>query len=135
MHHRNAPPCSLLFHFSNVEALSYPILFPLGEPCWQMDMQHFINQGSSSHALLQAEQHNFKFISQSQAQLYIEQYNKLMNPFRTRLRSRSTWCSVVILLPSSYQGPPRNLTKRYDGVMVTVAGTCKSNFFISIHCH
>lgn len=84
---------------------------------------------------LQMEANNLNFIRNQQGHLRVEQYRGLMDHLNDVAKERGVNVGRAVILPSSFQGSPRNMRERYHDAMAIVAKHGKPDLFITMTCN
>ncbi|CAL8069739.1 unnamed protein product [Orchesella dallaii] len=172
----------------NLDALTYPLLFPNGEPGWHIDVpRHLKNKSSNStvdenngdanesnrtksrkkismreyfsyrlserkdfnpllnagkltqqyivDAYVRAEANDLMYIRTHQPQLRAEKYSGLMDHINSDADGRNDKPGTAIILPSSFQGSPRNMHQHYQDAMAIVTKYGKPDVFVTMTCN
>lgn len=139
----------------NLDPMAYPILFPYGEPGWQLnwsceaydgaqanrsrvnvtmlqykvaltairdEFNPIISAGKLSQqwivdSYLQVEANNLNYIKTHQEQLRTELYQGLADHLEAANRNTGMRAGIPIILPSSFEGSPRNMRERCADAM------------------
>lgn len=84
---------------------------------------------------LQVEANNLNFIRKKQKQLRTEEYSDLMDYVAHEAANAGVSAGKAIILPSSFQGSPRNMRERYNDAMSIVTKFGKPDLFITFTCN
>ncbi|XP_015189381.1 PREDICTED: uncharacterized protein LOC107073305 [Polistes dominula] len=88
-------------------------------------------QQGAVDSYLQVEANNLNFIKLNQKKLRVDYYKGLVD----YVNNNSTDTSRPILLPSTFQGSPRNMRERYHDAMAIVTKYGKPDLFITMTCN
>ena len=83
----------------------------------------------------QVESHNLSFVNHQQGRLRVEQYRGLMDHLNNTAIERGANVGRAVILPSSFQGSPRNMREKYHDAMAIVAKYGKPDLFITMTCN
>lgn len=146
----NQPFINLHILSPNMDPMTYPILFPYGEPGWQTNWQCESYPGAQANKVrhnvsmlqykvaltairdiyspilaagklsqqwivdsyLQVEANNLNYVRQNQKRLRVEQYKGLADYMSNIAQNANVQAGVAIILPSSFEGSPRNMRER-----------------------
>ena len=84
---------------------------------------------------LQVEANNLNFIRGNQAALRVEQYRGLMDHLNDVAALKGAAVGRAVILPSSFQGSPRNMREKYHDAMAIVVRFGKPDLFITMTCN
>jgi len=145
---------------ANCDPLSYPILFPRGELGWQVGIPHAgqsvatphktvtpreFQQRDSFNPLLccgkltqqyivneyvKIETQRLNFLRHNQNDLRIEAYSGLTDQLANYIPGQPI--GRMFVLPSSFEGSPRNMQQRYQDAMAVVRKMGKPDLFITM---
>ncbi|GBO29327.1 hypothetical protein AVEN_184183-1 [Araneus ventricosus] len=130
----------------NLDPMAYPILFPYGEPCWQPNWRSFtaviddfnqiiiagkLRQQWIVDSYFQIEANNLNFIRTHQQQLRTELYQGLADHLENVAQNASVKAGISVLLPSSFEGSPRNMRVRCAEAMSIFAKYGALDLFIT----
>ena len=151
----------------NLDPMLYAILFPFGEPGWQIGMvgnalsgrniisilQYKVTQTAIRDyfnpvmragkltqqwivdSYLQVEANNLNFINKKQDKLRVESYQGLMDYLADTAENLDVALGKAIILPSTFQGSPRNMRQRYQDAMPIVEKYGPPDLFVTFTCN
>ncbi|CAL8141391.1 unnamed protein product [Orchesella dallaii] len=172
----------------NLDALTYPILFPSGDVGWHTEIQrikttkkstnedeneedeesertpvksrkavsmreYFSYRLSARHefnpllnaekltqqyivdAYIRAEANDLSYIRTHQPQLRAEKYSHLVDHLNNDADGSQNKPGIAIILPSSFQGSPRNMHQHYQDAMAIVTKFGKPDIFVTMTCN
>ncbi|XP_077201143.1 uncharacterized protein LOC143841157 [Paroedura picta] len=162
----------------NLEPMVYPLLFPLGDQSWGIDiplqqrpraiaqlhqqsahprtrvtqMQYYqyrlsvrdtfnpflaagkLTQQYIVDAYVKTEANRLNYLRQNQNTLRAENYRGLMDHLQ-QATGNTPPPGTAIILPSSFQGSPRNMMQNYQDAMAIVRQYSKPDLFITMTCN
>ena len=86
-------------------------------------------------AYVKMEANRLNFIWHHQNQLRAEDYCVLHNRLENRAAARGVLAGRTVILPSSFEGSPRNMQQRYQDALAIVAKFGKPDLFITMTCN
>lgn len=84
---------------------------------------------------LQVEANNLNFVRNQQGRLRVNQYRGLMDYLNDQAIRQRTTVGRSVILPSTFQGSPRNMREKYHEAMAIVVKFGKPDFFITMTCN
>lgn len=81
------------------------------------------------------EAHRLMFIRSNQSQLRSEHYRGLQDFVLNRAQLDSATAGRIVVLPSSFEGSPRNMAQRYQDAMAIVQKYGKPDIFLTMTCN
>ncbi|XP_065362023.1 uncharacterized protein LOC135955598 [Calliphora vicina] len=124
---------------SSLDPLAYPLLYPNGDIGWHPNMCH--NTTTTSRArvkttMLQIEGTRLHYIRQNQNILKAELFNNLADYLELH-RNSDLPINVGrrVILPSSFNGSPRNMYQNYLDAMSIVQHFGKPSLFLTMTCN
>ena len=95
----------------------------------KLTLQYFVD------SYIKTEGNRLNFVRQNQSKLRVEKYTGLMDFLQTEARQQGLMPGQPLILPSSFQGSPRNMLQNYQDAMAIVRKYGKPDFFITITCN
>jgi len=86
-------------------------------------------------AYVKTEANRLNFCRQNQAALRVEKYSGLMDHLHNESSKKGLLPGKAIILPSSFQGSPRNMQQNYQDAMAIVRKYGKPDLFITVTCN
>ncbi|XP_075194167.1 uncharacterized protein LOC142294949 [Anomaloglossus baeobatrachus] len=150
---------------SNLDALLYPLFFPRGDQGWHENLQqqgttrritqlqyysfqlsvrnHFnpiLNGGKLTQqylvdAYVKIEANRLNYIRQNQKILKVEDYCVLQEHLQQKSIEKGIPIGKTVILPSSFEGSPRNMQQRYQDAMAIVTKYGKPDIFVTMTCN
>jgi Helitron helicase-like domain at N-terminus len=84
---------------------------------------------------VQVEANNLNFIRNNQTQLRSENYQGLMDHLANVAADEGVLAGRTTILPSSFQGSPRNMRERYQDAMAIVSKFGPPDLFVTFTCN
>lgn len=81
------------------------------------------------------ESNRLNYIRHHQSQLRVEHYHGLQDFVLNRAQLESVTAGKIVVLPSTFEGSPRNMTQRYQDAMAIVQKYGKPDLFITMTCN
>jgi len=95
----------------------------------KLTQQYFVD------AYIKTEANRLNFCRQNQNALRVEKYSGLMDHLHNESTKRGLLPGKAIILPSSFQGSPRNMQQNYQDAMAIVRKYGKPDLFITMTCN
>lgn len=86
-------------------------------------------------AYVKTEANRLNWVKTNQSQLRVEKYSGLMDHLHSDAAAAGMAPGVPVVLPSSFQGSPRNMAQNYQDAMAIVRKFGKPDFFITMTCN
>jgi hypothetical protein len=86
-------------------------------------------------AYVKVESSRLDFIRQNQTTLRTDLYQGLMDFVQTQAADKDLQPGKIVILPSSFQGSPRNMNQNYLDAMATVAMFGRPDIFLTFTCN
>ncbi|XP_053567008.1 LOW QUALITY PROTEIN: uncharacterized protein LOC128656868 [Bombina bombina] len=86
-------------------------------------------------AYVKTEANRLNYIRQNQSNLCIEKYTGLMDYIQSEAAAQGLMPGKAVILPSSFQGSPRNMAQNYHDAMAIVRKYGKPDYFINMTCN
>ena len=148
-----------------LEAMTYPLFYPFGNPGWSPDLKHvnsnrritqmqyygyrfavrdifnpFLSAGRLTQqyfvdAYVKTEANRLNYIKLNQSKLRTEKYKCLADYVNSDANVAGVNPGKAIILPSSFQGSPRNMQQNYQDAMAVVRKYGKPDLFITMTCN
>nr|XP_027196773.1 uncharacterized protein LOC113791226 [Dermatophagoides pteronyssinus] len=151
----------------NLDALTYPLLFPSGEQGWGVDLQrqggnrrtrmsqmeyykHRLSVRAEFNPILHAgkltqqyivdsyvkmEANRLNYLRTNQPKLRVDQYSGFVDHIHGDVDEANGQPGKSVLLPSTFEGSPRNYQQRYQDAMAIVTKFGKPDFFVTMTCN
>ncbi|UYV62947.1 hypothetical protein LAZ67_2002586, partial [Cordylochernes scorpioides] len=121
----------------NLDALVYPLFYPRAE---QDKFNPLLNGGKLTQqfivdAYVKMEANRLQYIKDNQSKLITEKYSGLMDHISARAENENLNVGKAIILPSSFEGSPRNMQQRYQDAMSIVTKYGKPDLFVTMTCN
>ncbi|XP_021959226.1 uncharacterized protein LOC110855114 [Folsomia candida] len=144
--------------------MTYPLLHPFGDPGWSPELKHisgnnkrvsqmeyygyrfavrnsfnpFLSAGKLMQqyfvdAYVKTEGNRLNFIKMNQSKLRAETYKCLADYLQSN--AGGIYPGKAIILPSSFQGSPRNMQQHYQDAMAIVRRYGKPDLFVTMTCN
>jgi hypothetical protein len=143
----------------------YPILYPFGGGGWSTSLEgkyssnrvmllnyysyilsvrktfsSFLQAGKLSQqfivdAYTKIEAQRLEYLRKNQKNLRVEQYQGLHDYIRGRSEGDNYQVGKAIILPSSFQGSPRNMAQNYQDAMAMVSRFGRPDLFVTFTCN
>jgi len=84
---------------------------------------------------VKTEANRLNYIRMNQNQLRTEKYIGLMDHLQSEAAKQGLLPGKVVILPSSFQGSPRNMAQNYQDAMAIVRNYGKPDYFITMTCN
>jgi Helitron helicase-like domain at N-terminus len=84
---------------------------------------------------VQVEANNLNFIRNNQSQLRTENYRGLMDHLANVAANEDVLPGRTVILPSTFQGSPRNMRERYQDAMAIVSKFGPPDLFVTFTCN
>ncbi|XP_072158483.1 uncharacterized protein [Bemisia tabaci] len=81
------------------------------------------------------ESSRLDYVRQNQSKLRVEHYKGLQDFVVNKSRLSNSTTGKVVILPSTFQGSPRNLAQRYQDAMAMVRKEGKPDIFLTFTCN
>lgn len=81
------------------------------------------------------ESDRLDYVRQNQSKLRVEHYKGLQDFVVNKSRLSNSTTGKVVILPSTFQGSPRNLAQRYQDAMAMVRKEGKPDIFLTFTCN
>ncbi|XP_053571517.1 uncharacterized protein LOC128661269 [Bombina bombina] len=95
----------------------------------KLTQQYFVD------AYVKTEANRLNYIRQNQSNLRIEKYTGLMDYIQSEAAAQGLMPGKAVILPSSFQGSPRNMAQNYHDAMAIVRKYGKPDYFITMTCN
>src|SRR6267154_4140181 len=86
-------------------------------------------------AYVKTEANRLNYIRYNQSKLRTDKYTGLMDHLNSESSSRNLLPGKAVILPSSFQGSPRNMAQNYQDAMAIVRKYGKPDYFITFTCN
>ncbi|UYV84552.1 hypothetical protein LAZ67_X002596 [Cordylochernes scorpioides] len=86
-------------------------------------------------AYVKMEANRLHYIEENQSKLRTEKYSGLMDHINARAENENLNVGKAIILPSSFEGSPRNMHQRYQDAMSIVIKYGKPDLFVTMTCN
>lgn len=86
-------------------------------------------------AYVKTEANRLNYIRQNQPKLRVEKYTGLMDHLNNSAAEQGVLPGRTVILPSSFQGSPRNMAQNYQDAMAIVRKYGKPDYFITMTCN
>ena len=86
-------------------------------------------------AYIRTEAARVDFVNRHQQQLRVETYKGLMDFVHSQAQAQNKKTGKVVVLPSSFQGSPRNMQQNFQDAMSIVTKFGKPNLFLTFTCN
>ncbi|UYV64563.1 hypothetical protein LAZ67_3001189, partial [Cordylochernes scorpioides] len=86
-------------------------------------------------AYVKMEANRLHYIKENQSKLRTEKYSGLMDHINARAENENLNVGKAIILPSSFEGSPRNMQQRYQDAMSIVIKYGKPDLFVTMTCN
>ncbi|UYV74978.1 hypothetical protein LAZ67_12001956 [Cordylochernes scorpioides] len=86
-------------------------------------------------AYVKMEANRLHYIKENQSKLRTEKYSGLMDHINARAENENLNVGKAIILPSSFEGSPRNRQQRYQDAMSIVIKYGKPDLFVTMTCN
>ncbi|XP_021965954.1 uncharacterized protein LOC110861154 [Folsomia candida] len=155
---------TLYFLDPNIDALTYPLLFPFSDQAWNMKLRltdgkqltqmrwcgyqfairkrfnAFLSAGRLTQqyivdSYVKMEANRLNYIKTNQKKLRVEHYKGLMDHLNSEADLAGVQPGKAIILPSSFPGSPRNMQQNYQDAMAMVRKYGKPDLFITMTCN
>ena len=84
---------------------------------------------------VKVEKDRIEFVKRNQVKLRAENYSGLVDHLNTIAHNADARVREIVVLPSSFSGPPRNMMQHYQDAMGIVRKFGKPDFFITMSCN
>jgi hypothetical protein len=95
----------------------------------KLSQQYFVD------AYVKTEANRLNYIKQNQSKLRVEKYTGLMDHLQSEAAAQGLTPGKAVILPSSFQGSPRNMLQNYQDAMAIVKKYGKPDYFITMTCN
>jgi hypothetical protein len=95
----------------------------------KLSQQYFVD------AYVKTEANRLNYVKQNQSKLRVEKYTGLMDHLQSEAAAQGLTPGKAVILPSSFQGSPRNMLQNYQDAMAIVKKYGKPDFFITMTCN
>uniref|UniRef100_A0A8C5PXT8 ATP-dependent DNA helicase n=1 Tax=Leptobrachium leishanense TaxID=445787 RepID=A0A8C5PXT8_9ANUR len=95
----------------------------------KLTQQYFVD------AYVKTEGNRLNYVRQNQSKLRVEKYTGLMDHLQNAAHEQGLIPGKAVILPSSFQGSPRNMLQNYQDAMAIVRKYGKPDFFITLTCN
>uniref|UniRef100_A0A8C5PGY6 ATP-dependent DNA helicase n=1 Tax=Leptobrachium leishanense TaxID=445787 RepID=A0A8C5PGY6_9ANUR len=104
------------------------------------DFNPFLNAGKLTQqyfvdAYVKTEGNRLNYVRQHQSKLRVEKYTGLMDHLQNAAKEQGLIPGKAVILPSTFQGSPRNMLQNYQDAMAIVRKYGKPDFFITMTCN
>jgi hypothetical protein len=95
----------------------------------KLTQQYFVD------AYVKTEANRLNFLRQNQGKLRVEKYTGLMDHLNSEAVAQGLAPGRAVILPSTFQGSPRNMAQNYQDAMAIVRKYGKPDYFITMTCN
>ncbi|XP_053566967.1 uncharacterized protein LOC128656828 [Bombina bombina] len=95
----------------------------------KLTQQYFVD------AYVKTEANRLNYIHQNQSNLCIEKYTGLMDYIQSEAAAQGLMPGKAVILPSSFQGSPRNMAQNYHDALAIVRKYGKQDYLITMTCN
>ena len=95
----------------------------------KLTQQYFVD------AYVKTEANRLNYLRQNQNALRVEKYTGLMDHLQNQALEAGVLPGKSVILPSSFQGSPRNMQQNYQDAMAILRNYGKPDFFITMTCN
>jgi hypothetical protein len=95
----------------------------------KLTQQYFVD------AYVKTETNRLNYSRQNQSKLRVEKYTGLMDHLQSEAVAQGLAPGKAVILPSSFQGSPRNMAQNYQDAMAIVRKYGKPDYFITMTCN
>jgi hypothetical protein len=95
----------------------------------KLTQQYFVD------AYVKTEANRLNYIQFNQSKLRVEKYTGLMDHLQSDAAAQGLLPGRTVILPSSFQGSPRNMAQNYQDAMAIVRKFGKPDYFITMTCN
>jgi hypothetical protein len=84
---------------------------------------------------VRVEAHRIKWIRENRKKLRVQKYQGLMDYIHTQAQQTGMNPGTIVILPSSFQGSPRNMQQNYQDAMAMVSKFGRPDLFLTFTCN
>ena len=95
----------------------------------KLTQQYFVD------AYVKTEGNRLNYIRPSQIKLRVEKYTGLMDYLQSEAAAQGLIPGKSLILPSYFQGSPRNMAQNYQDAMAIVRKYGKPDYFVTMTCN